>query len=84
MRQTLKRQRVIPGQHRIPTLGCLDPKLRQWVEREAYRFGCFPSHVMNTLVSHVSGIPLECERYNELPKAKMLKARILRMKRRAS
>lgn len=68
MRQTTRhyrRQRPISGTRRIPTLGCLDPKLRFWVEQEAKHFRVTPSFVLNTLVSHVSRIPLVWEGYRD-------------------
>jgi hypothetical protein len=51
------RQRPIPG-GREPAFSALDPRIQQWVHREAMRFGCSHSFVINNALSVVSNIEL--------------------------
>lgn len=52
------RQRRIPGESRVDSFSALDPRIRWWAEREASRYGCSVSFVINNAISIVSGVEL--------------------------
>jgi hypothetical protein len=57
MPKRIVRQRPMPG-GREPAFSALDPRIQQWARREAARFGCSLSFVINNALSVVSGIEL--------------------------
>lgn len=60
----------IKGLNRLQLTGAAHPKVRQWVEREAARWGVSKSFVIATAVAHVANID-EQEDYKKLsPKPK--------------